>query len=82
MAGRSIRPALFPGTRLPFGPGPAARLAEDVNDAVGEAAAPAGVVVPAAELPVGHIVACRHQHVVKGAGVVEEIAFFGARVEE
>src|SRR5260370_4949432 len=54
---------------------------EDLDDSVGEAAAPAGVVVAATELPVSQVVACRHQLVAETADVVPEAAFFGACVD-
>lgn len=66
-------------------PGPRARAGcagQDVDDSVGEAAAPAGVVVPAAELPVGQVVAGLDQCVAEGAGVVEQVAFFRAGLQE
>jgi hypothetical protein len=59
-----------------------ARPAEQVHDAVGQGAAPAGVVVATAELTVGNVVVCGRQRIVESAGVGEQIAFFGAYVEE
>jgi hypothetical protein len=59
-----------------------ADCAEDVDDPVGEATAPAGVVVAATELPVGHHAARLDQPAVEGADIPEELAFFGARFKE
>jgi len=46
------------------------------------AATPAGMVVAAAEFPVGRVMARPHQHVAKGAGIAKEAALFGACVKE
>lgn len=53
-----------------------------MGDSVGEAATPAGMVVAAAEFPVGRVMARPHQHVAKGAGIAKEAALFGACVKE
>src|SRR5437870_13783264 len=59
-----------------------ARVVEDVDDSVREAAAPARVVVAAAELPVGYVVSCLDQCVVEGAGVLKQGALFRPGFEE
>jgi len=59
-----------------------ARVVEDVDDSVREAAAPARVVMAAAELPVGHVASCLDQCVVEGAGVLKQGALFRPGFEE
>jgi anti-sigma regulatory factor (Ser/Thr protein kinase) len=67
---------------LPDGTSATRLQAEDAGDPVGEAATPARMVVPAAELPVGHVAAGPHQRVAEGAGVGQQVALLGPHVEE